>query len=198
MESNKDEALKCLSIAQKHRNAANYPSARRFCQKSINLFSTAEAVKLLEIIESDEASSSASSTSGAGASSTAAEAHPSAAGARHRHPAGKEDEKDGGSGAGARGHGAPKKSYTEENMAVVKRVRACKATEYYEILSLKRECEEGEVKKAYRKVCCGKHHSPRKLVETVFVGGALSSLSRCTLTRMVHLVPMKHLRVSVV
>ena len=53
MESNKDEALKCLSIAQKHRNAGNYPSARRFCQKSVTLFSTAEAVKLREIIETE-------------------------------------------------------------------------------------------------------------------------------------------------
>ena len=48
MESNKDEALKCLAIAQKHRNAGNYASAKRFCQKSLSLFSTAEAVKLLE------------------------------------------------------------------------------------------------------------------------------------------------------
>jgi preprotein translocase subunit Sec63 len=35
---------------------------------------------------------------------------------------------------------------------VVKRVRACKVTEYYEILAVKRECDEADVKKAYRKV----------------------------------------------
>ena len=34
----------------------------------------------------------------------------------------------------------------------MKRVRACKVTEYYEILSVKRDCEEVEIKKAYRKV----------------------------------------------
>ena len=169
MESNKDEALKCLAIAQKHRNAANYPSARRFCQKSIALFSTAEAVKLLEVIEA-EAESSSSSASGeassssssgaasAGASSTAAETHPSAAGARHRHTGStaaseKEKGRENGATPGGGSHGAPKKSYTPENMAVVKRVRACKVTEYYEILALKRDCEEAEVKKAYRKVC---------------------------------------------
>ena len=173
MESNKDEALKCLAIAQKHRNAANYPSARRFCQKSIALFSTAEAVKLLEVIEAEaesssssasgEASSSSSSgAAGAGASSTAAETHPSAAGARHRHTGStaatseKEKGRENGNGAAPGGsHGAPKKSYTPENMAVVKRVRACKVTEYYEILALKRDCEEAEVKKAYRKVRFG-------------------------------------------
>jgi len=36
---------------------------------------------------------------------------------------------------------------------VVKRVRACKVTEYYEILAVERECEEADIKKAYRKVC---------------------------------------------
>jgi hypothetical protein len=35
MESNRDEALRCLAIAQKHRDAKNYPSARKFAQKSI-------------------------------------------------------------------------------------------------------------------------------------------------------------------
>ena len=68
MESNKDEALKCLSIAQKHLNARNLPSARRFCQKSLNLFSTPEGAKLLDIIES-EIDSSASSSSASSAAS---------------------------------------------------------------------------------------------------------------------------------
>jgi hypothetical protein len=45
-----------------------------------------------------------------------------------------------------------KREYTPENLAVVKRVRTCKVTEYYEILALKTDCDEGEVKKAYRKV----------------------------------------------
>ena len=179
MESNKDEALKCLAIAQKHRNAGNYPSAKRFCQKSLTLFSTAEAVKLLEIIEAEasestsEASSSQAGTStGASASSSAAEAHPSAAGARQRHHA-TESKAEGKTKAnGDAEHGPPKKSYTPENLAVVNRVRACKVTEYYEILSLKRDCDEAEVKKAYRKVCvpvqseCESHirtHSNRSL-----------------------------------
>jgi DnaJ homolog subfamily B member 12 len=33
-------------------------------------------------------------------------------------------------------------------------VRACKVTEYYEILAVKKDCEEADVKKAYRKVSC--------------------------------------------
>ncbi|KAH9940849.1 DnaJ-domain-containing protein [Epithele typhae] len=157
MESNKDEALKCLAIAQKHRDAGNFPSAKRFCQKSINLFSTAEALKLLDVIDSEAAASDADAGSAAGSSagtsagttSSGAETHPSAAGARHR-TAGKEKEKEAESAT-------PKKSYTKENMAVVERVRKCKVTEYYEILSLKKDCEEVEVKKAYRKLALALH-----------------------------------------
>ncbi|RPD64206.1 DnaJ-domain-containing protein [Lentinus tigrinus ALCF2SS1-6] len=164
MESNKDEALKCLNIAQKHRNAGNYASAKRFCQKSLTLFSTAEAVKLLEIIEVEasesttETSSQAESSAGPSASSSAAEAHPSAAGARQRHHAPESSNAEGKAKAnGGATHGAPKKSYTPENLAVVNRVRACNVTEYYEILSLKRDCEEAEIKKAYRKLALALH-----------------------------------------
>ena len=42
--------------------------------------------------------------------------------------------------------------YTAENLAVVERVRECKVSDYYEILEIKRECDEADVKKAYRKV----------------------------------------------
>ncbi|PIL25141.1 transporter [Ganoderma sinense ZZ0214-1] len=164
MESNKDEALKCLAIAQKHRNAGNYPSAKRFCQKSLSLFSTAEAAKLLEIIESEakdaetSGSGSGSQQSGASASAStsAAETHPSAAGARHRHTQSTADGKAPANGD-ASGAKASQKSYTPENLAVVNRVRACKVTDYYEILSLKRDCEEAAVKKAYRKLALALH-----------------------------------------
>ncbi|KAI0312398.1 hypothetical protein OF83DRAFT_1067203 [Amylostereum chailletii] len=171
MESNKDEAQRCLHIAQKHRAAGNFPSARKFAQKSLALFRTSEAQTLLERIDA-EASSSASSTSSSSSSSGAtnaktaetfssgAEAHPSAGGAKHRHAegskAGSGASSVNGSGTGTR-TGAEKREYTAENVAVVKRVRGCKATEYYEILAVKRECEEAEVKKAYRKLALALH-----------------------------------------
>lgn len=42
--------------------------------------------------------------------------------------------------------------YIAENLAVVERVRACKVTDYYEILAIKRDCDEADVEKAYRTV----------------------------------------------
>jgi DnaJ homolog subfamily B member 12 len=152
MESNKDEALRCLNIAQRHRDTGNLPSARKFCQKSITLFSTPEAEKLLDSIDRADSSSrpEASTSNGNGNAkpfSSSTETNPSAAGAKHRHTTSSAN-------AGtAGGSGGEKREYTPEQHSIVKRVRACKVTEYYEILSVKRDCEEGDVKKAYRKVC---------------------------------------------
>ncbi|KAF9812622.1 hypothetical protein IEO21_06093 [Rhodonia placenta] len=161
MESNKDEALKCLTIAQNRRNTGDLAAARRFCQKSLALFSTSEAERLLELIESEaasdsaQASSSGSSSAGASASASAAETHPSSSGARQRHTA---STSGGGEKANGNATGAQKKrDYTPEQAAVVKRVRSCKVTEYYEILSVKKDCEEAEIKKAYRKLALSLH-----------------------------------------
>jgi DnaJ family protein B protein 12 len=66
-------------------------------------------------------------------------------GATHRHA--------GTTGTGTPGGiGGEKRDYTPEQRDVVKRVRSCKVTDYYDILSVKKDCEEVEVKKAYRKV----------------------------------------------
>ncbi|TFK39817.1 hypothetical protein BDQ12DRAFT_681271 [Crucibulum laeve] len=153
MESNKDEAVRCFAIAKKHYDAGNIPSARKFCQKSIALFETPQAVKLLAAINSPSSSSSSSSTpkepSASARSQT--EEHPSASGIKHRHA--NKANGDGTSG----GIGGEKREYTKEQHAVVKRVRACKVAEYYEILAVKKECEEAEIKKAYRKLALALH-----------------------------------------
>ncbi|KIP01886.1 hypothetical protein PHLGIDRAFT_122963 [Phlebiopsis gigantea 11061_1 CR5-6] len=164
MESNKDEAIKCLAIAQKHRNAGNLASAKRFCQKSLNLFSTPEGNKLLEVVESELASGSSSSSGGpsfssaesgsASAFTSSTETHPSSSGTRHRHTESSSPKANGSAKSTAE---QKKRDYTPEQAAVVKRIRACKVTEYYEILSLKRECEDTEVKKSYRKLALSLH-----------------------------------------
>ncbi|KAI0075305.1 DnaJ-domain-containing protein [Panus rudis PR-1116 ss-1] len=173
MESNKDEAIKCLSIAQRYRSAGNYASARKFCQKSLNLFATPEARKLMEIIESEASSqpegesndrnaesSSQGGANGSASFSSAAEAHPSASGARHRHTHTSSTANGSASANASSGaaNGEQKtREYTPEQAAVVKRIRSCKVTEYYEILSLKRDCEEADIKKAYRKLALSLH-----------------------------------------
>ncbi|KAF5383848.1 hypothetical protein D9615_003657 [Tricholomella constricta] len=153
MESNKDEALKCLGISRKHFDAGNISSARKFCQKSISLFETAQALKLLASINASSSSEPSASTS----TSSAAEQHPSASGAKHRHLHRSESTNSIKSNGTAGGIGGEKREYTAEQGAVVRRVRSCKVTEYYEILAVKRDCEDVEIKKAYRKLALALH-----------------------------------------
>jgi DnaJ family protein B protein 12 len=211
MESNKDEALRSFAIAEKYFNAENLTAARKFCTKSISLFNTPQAEKLLVKINAAAANppsstSSATSADSAGPSTSAsgAEGHPSAAGMKHRHnPPNVAASASTSSSSSATTNGnAKKRDYTPEQHAVVKRVRACKMTEYYEILEVKKDCEEADIKKAYRKVCvtvtmlavyCW-------LADKFPLGYSDISCSwrlRCILTRMERLERMKHLKVGV-
>ncbi|KAG0692712.1 hypothetical protein DFH29DRAFT_1008209 [Suillus ampliporus] len=139
MEGNKDEAIKCLSIAQKYRDAGNLPFARKFCQKSIDMFATPEAAKLLESIEAADASGSSSSSARTGPSTSSGNAHAFSSSTETYSSASGAERRSAGSANG------------------VKRVKACKVTDYYEILSVKKDCEEAEIKKAYRKLALALH-----------------------------------------
>ncbi|KAL1740864.1 hypothetical protein HDZ31DRAFT_67498 [Schizophyllum fasciatum] len=160
MDGNKDEALRCLQISRKHRDAGNFSAARKFAQKSISLYETPEAAKLLAAIN-EAAASTAEEESGSApepsTSASGAETHPSAGGAKHRHASASSSSGAASSNGTAGGMGGEKREYTEEQHKVVKRVRACKVTEYYEILAIKKECEEAEIKKAYRKLALALH-----------------------------------------
>jgi DnaJ family protein B protein 12 len=147
MEVNKEEALRCLSIAQRHRNGSNLPSALKFAKKSVSLYETPEGKAMVVIIEREivtGGSSSSSSTSqpsaaggGAnGARASGVEEHMTSAKSRPGHA---------GSTSAGTGGAAPKtapaeekakkREYTPKQMEVVKRVKACKHHEYYEILA---------------------------------------------------------------
>ncbi|KAH7105761.1 DnaJ-domain-containing protein [Auriculariales sp. MPI-PUGE-AT-0066] len=150
MESNKEEAIRCLDIARKHWDSGNLPSAHKFCTKSIALYDSKDAQQLLDRIVKARADASGSSEPSASTSSASgADAHPSAAGVKHR-------------GAPTASSSASSKSETQREFtpaqaALVRRVRTCKVTEYYEILSLTKDCDEGDVKKAYKKLALQLH-----------------------------------------
>jgi len=77
--------------------------------------------------------------------------HPSASGTKHRSAPSTAQS------ASRSTSTKEKREYTAENLAVVKRVRLCKVTEYYEILEVKKDCDEADVKKAYRKLALALH-----------------------------------------
>ncbi|BGP49188.1 Chaperone protein dnaJ [Rhodotorula kratochvilovae] len=146
---NRDEALRALAIAQRHLDAGKLDSAIRFAKKSIALEPTLqEARTLLARAETLASSSSAGASDepAPSASTSATSAGPSSASTSSRAKS-KAPEP------------APStaKQYTAEQLAVVKRVKGCRATAYYEILELEKTCSDGQVKKAYRKLALSLH-----------------------------------------
>jgi DnaJ family protein B protein 12 len=176
--ANKDEALKALNMARKYLSSTppNIATAKRLALKSVQLCETSEAMNFLDrvlTLEEELKEANASSTGGShaaanGSASANGDTHTTGAepfagtdGMKHRHshtsttPGGTSTSKTSTAAAGAsksKGKDDEKREYTAEQLAVVKRIRKCKATQYYEIMSLQKDCEEADVKKAYRKV----------------------------------------------
>ncbi|PVF98102.1 DnaJ-domain-containing protein [Serendipita vermifera] len=164
--ANKDEALKALSIARRHLAASppNISTAKKLALKSVALCETSEAMNLLERIRQMEedikdgahANGSAKPTTNE-ASSSGTEPFAGSEGIKHRHTAHTSTNSSTPASDKGKSRADEKREYTEEQMLVVQRIRKCKATEYYEILSLKKDCEEADVKKAYRKLALQLH-----------------------------------------
>jgi DnaJ family protein B protein 12 len=176
--ANKEEALKALAMARKYLSAdpPNVATAKRLALKSVALCETSEAMNFLErvrTVEEELKGSKPSSNGGSAAPangptsangdahSTGAEPFAGTGGMKHRHshtsatPSGASTPKASTAASGgstSKGKDDEKREYTAEQLAVVKRIRKCKITQYYEIMSLQKDCEEADIKKAYRKV----------------------------------------------
>ncbi|TGZ80345.1 DnaJ-domain-containing protein [Ascodesmis nigricans] len=72
------------------------------------------------------------------------------------------DEKSGSSTSSAprfreHSHGRQDREFTTEQKAAVERIRRCKTTAYYEILSVTKDASDGQIKKAYHKLSLATH-----------------------------------------
>ncbi|KAG2231912.1 hypothetical protein BDF21DRAFT_452476 [Thamnidium elegans] len=124
MESNKDEALKCLTIARKAMELGDYAKAVRFTEKSIRLFPTGQGEQLLSIVQKKNAEPRKPT-----AASTSSTTTPKP----HRAPEPVQERK-----------------YTTEQVRAVKTILAC-GKDYYKILSVDKSATDAQIKKAYRK-----------------------------------------------
>lgn len=129
METNKEEAVRCLRIAKNQYGSKNYEAAVRLTNKSINLFPTDEAKEFLAKAEKAAASNPASS-----GSTPTTEAPPSPASNQNKEaPKARE-----------------KPSASQQN-AEVREILSC-GTDYYKVLKVDKKCTEVEIKRSYRKV----------------------------------------------
>ncbi|XP_028832950.1 dnaJ homolog subfamily B member 14 [Denticeps clupeoides] len=161
MESNRDEAEKCIKIATKSLEAGDKEKALRFLHKAEKLFPTEKAKVLLEALSRN---GSSAGNGNAYQRKPAENSRPNA----HTERGGQES-------AG----GDTAKSYTKEQLDGVQRIKRCK--DYYEVLGINKEANEEELKKAYRKLALkfhpDKNHAPGATEAFKKIGNAYAVLS---------------------
>ncbi|XP_068113807.1 dnaJ homolog subfamily B member 12 [Hyperolius riggenbachi] len=161
MESNRDEALRCIAIALKAIEQQNADKALRFLEKAQKLFPTQRAKELIQSLTKNSESN--------GQSETTEPSNP-----RHRKHAAESTPAANGEPVGDTG-----KSYTPDQVDAVKRVKQCK--DYYEILGVTREATEDDLKKSYRKLALkfhpDKNHAPGATEAFKAIGNAYAVLS---------------------
>ncbi|KAF9543370.1 hypothetical protein EC957_000961 [Mortierella hygrophila] len=168
MEVNKDEALRCLDIARRHLLTGNYPSARKFGQKSISLFPTSDARAFISLVDAKETAANSSSNASSSTSTSPGRSFSTSSSFSTPRTGGTST----GAGTETRAGAAPtlnrskstpipdhkpvERDYTPEQVAAVKAIRSS-GGDFYKVLGVKKDATDIEIKKAYRKVALQMH-----------------------------------------
>lgn len=146
MESNRDEAEKCIKLAEKSIQQGNREKAAKFLHKAQRLFPSRKVTELLDLIKKlnsgDEATGHSSQNG-----HTQREKSRGASESRRNQD---EDTETSSSSA----------TYTSEQVEACKKIRKCK--DYYEILGITKDSNEADLKKAYRKLALNFHPDKNK------------------------------------
>ncbi|XP_033835364.1 dnaJ homolog subfamily B member 12a [Periophthalmus magnuspinnatus] len=162
MDSNKDEAERCIKIAQNAISNSQPDRARKFLEKAQRLFPTDHAQSLLDSITQNgkPSSENGATMNGEGPS------------VRHR---GHTEEAQGSGQA----HTETAKPYTAEQLEAVRKIKSCK--DYYQTLGVEKNASEEDLKKAYRKLALkfhpDKNHAPGATEAFKAIGNAYAVLS---------------------
>lgn len=170
MDSNKDDARKCLKIGKEALESGDRARALKFVAKARRLDPGLPVDDLLSKIEGQSNSQSESATNGEGPApdrSGAAQSDQQRPSVRHRGPSA------GGSSSASSGVA----SYTEEQIAMVRQIR--KKKDFYEILGVERSCTVEDVRKAYRKLSLKVHPDKNKAPGAEEAFKAVSKAFQC-------------------
>ncbi|XP_040034151.2 dnaJ homolog subfamily B member 12a [Gasterosteus aculeatus] len=163
MDSNKDEAERCIKIALISVSNNQPDKARKFLEKAQRLFPTDKAKNLLELL----------AQKGKPPEENGGPANADGPTMRHRSSHGEEPNV---SAQGATDSGKP---YTADQLDAVKKIKSCK--DYYQILGVEKTASEEDLKKAYRKLALkfhpDKNHAPGATDAFKAIGNAYALLS---------------------
>ncbi|XP_068184279.1 dnaJ homolog subfamily B member 12a isoform X2 [Antennarius striatus] len=161
MDSNKDEAERCIKIAHNAIKNNQQDKARKFLEKAQRLFPTEKARSLLESLEQN----------GKPPDENGCPVNEDGPSLRHRSH---------GDDANASAQGATEsKAFTAEQVEAVRKIKSCK--DYYQILGVEKTASEEDLKKAYRKLALkfhpDKNHAPGATEAFKAIGNAYAVLS---------------------
>ncbi|ESO07520.1 hypothetical protein HELRODRAFT_110480 [Helobdella robusta] len=162
MESNRDEAERCFHIALAYYKKGNNKEALKYFYKAEKLYPTQRTKDYIQKLsfQNDGDMNDRENT-------TAPGAHGTEGRSRQKRPSSSENNEN------------TRHRYTEEQMDAVKSIRSCK--DYYEMLGLQRDCNDDELKKAYKKLALkfhpDKNHAPGATEAFKAISNAFSVLS---------------------
>lgn len=169
MDGNKDEALKCLKIAQDAISSGDQTRAKKFIAKAQRLDpSLSAAADLLSNLDSADGPTTQSSPPSAKESGPRPRVRVSGAGSSSQS-------------ANSTSSSAAKVStsvaYTEEQIAIVREIKRKK--DYYEILGVEESCSVEDIRKAYRKLSLKVHPDKNKAPGAEEAFKAVSKAFQC-------------------